>query len=44
MGEPWGRSVQVIYDYARGASYPMPDELRASMAAFEGDSTLSARP
>ncbi len=39
-----GRSVQVIYDYAKGASYPMPDDLRARMAAFEGDPTLAARP
>lgn len=35
-----GRSVQVIFDYAKGASYPMPDELRARIRAFEGDSTL----
>jgi acyl-CoA thioester hydrolase len=39
-----GRSVQVIYDYAKGASYPVPDDLRTLMAAFEGDPTLSARP
>jgi acyl-CoA thioester hydrolase len=39
-----GRSVQVIYDYAKGASYPVPDDLRTQMAAFEGDPTLSARP
>jgi len=38
-----GRSVQVIYDYAKGASYPVPDDLRAQMAAFEGDPTLTAR-
>jgi acyl-CoA thioester hydrolase len=39
-----GRSVQVIYDYAKGASYPVPDDLRARLHAFEGDSSLSARP
>ena len=39
-----GRSVQVIYDYAKGASYPMPEDLRALVAAFEGDPALSARP
>ena len=39
-----GRSVQVIYDYARGASYPVPDALRAQIGDFEGDPTLSARP
>ena len=36
-----GRSVQVIYDYARGASYPVPEELRARIHAFEGDAGLS---
>jgi acyl-CoA thioester hydrolase len=35
-----GRSVQVIFDYEKGASYPMPDELRARIRAFEGDSAL----
>jgi acyl-CoA thioester hydrolase len=39
-----GRSVQVIYDYAKGASYPVPDDLRARIHAFEGDPSLSARP
>ena len=31
-----GRSVQVIFDYEKGASYPMPDDLRAKVRAFEG--------
>lgn len=31
-----GRSVQVIFDYARGASYPMPGDLRARIEGFEG--------
>ena len=35
-----GRSVQVIFDYAGGASYPMPDALRAQVRAFEDDPTL----
>jgi len=34
-----GRSVQVIYDYARGASYPMPGDLRAKIAAFEAETS-----
>jgi acyl-CoA thioester hydrolase len=32
-----GRSVQVIFDYAKGASYPMPDDLRTRFRAFEGE-------
>ncbi len=32
-----GRSVQVIYDYAKGASYPVPDDLRARFLAFEAE-------
>jgi acyl-CoA thioester hydrolase len=35
-----GRSVQVIFDYAKGASYPMPEALRAQFRAFEGDPAL----
>jgi len=35
-----GRSVQVIFDYAKEASYPMPDALRAQIRAFEGDNGL----
>ena len=35
-----GRSVQVIFDYAKGASYPMSDALRAQVRAFEGDPAL----
>ena len=35
-----GRSVQVIFDYALGKSYPIPDDLRAKVRAFEGDSGL----
>lgn len=31
-----GRSVQVIFDYARAVSCPMPDDLRARIQAFEG--------
>jgi acyl-CoA thioester hydrolase len=38
-----GRSVQVIYDYARAASHPVPEDLRARLVAFEGDPGLSAR-
>jgi acyl-CoA thioester hydrolase len=39
-----GRSVQVIYDYEKAASYPVPDDLRARILAFEGDSSLPAGP
>ena len=35
-----GRSVQVIFDYEKNASYPMPDALRAQVRAFEGDPGL----
>ena len=31
-----GKSVQVIFDYAKDASYPLPDGLRAAVRAFEG--------
>lgn len=31
-----GRSVQVMYDYAAGHPFPIPDDLRARIAAFEG--------
>jgi len=31
-----GRSVQVIFDYVKNASYPVPDALRATFRAFEG--------
>ena len=31
-----GRSVQVMYDYAAGRPIPIPDELRARFAEFEG--------
>lgn len=30
-----GRSTQVLYDYAAARSKPMPDELRARLAAFD---------
>jgi acyl-CoA thioester hydrolase len=30
------RSVQVTYDYAAGASVPVPDSVRARIAEFEG--------
>ena len=32
-----GRSVQVIFDYAKGESYAMPEDLKAQVRAFEGD-------
>lgn len=35
-----GRSVQVIFDYAKGASYPMPEAMRAQLRTFEGDPAL----
>ena len=35
-----GRSVQVIFDYEKGAAYPMPEALRAQFRAFEGDPGL----
>jgi len=35
-----GRSVQVIFDYAKGESFPMPGELKANVRAFEGDPAL----
>jgi acyl-CoA thioester hydrolase len=31
-----GSTVQVMYDYAAGTSKPMPDELRATLEAFDG--------
>ena len=31
-----GSSVQVIFDYGRNASYPLPDSLRATAREFEG--------
>jgi acyl-CoA thioester hydrolase len=31
-----GRSVQVIFDYEKDASYPMPEDLKAKVRAFEG--------
>ena len=35
-----GRSVQVIFDYARNASFPLPDALREKVRAFEADPGL----
>ena len=35
-----GRSVQAIFDYEKNATYPMPEELKAKVRAFEGDSSL----
>ena len=35
-----GRSVMVIYDYAKLASMRMPDALRAQFRAFEGRAEL----
>ena len=35
-----GRSVQVIFDYANDRSFPMPDDLRAKVRAFEGNPAL----
>lgn len=35
-----GRSVQVIFDYAKNASYPLPDWLRATVRTFEGVADL----
>ena len=35
-----GRSVQVIFDYEMGESFPMPEELKAKVRAFEGDPAL----
>ena len=31
-----GRSVQVIFDYEKDASYPMPEDLKQKVRAFEG--------
>lgn len=31
-----GSTVQVMYDYAAGASSPMPDDLRQTLEAFDG--------
>jgi acyl-CoA thioester hydrolase len=31
-----GRSVQAIFDYAANRTYPMPEELKAQVRAFEG--------
>ena len=35
-----GRSVQVIFDYAKGESFPMPADLKAKVRAFEGNPAL----
>ena len=35
-----GRSVQVIFDYAKGESFAMPDDLKAKVRAFEGNPAL----
>jgi len=35
-----GRSVQVIFDYAKGESFPMPGDLKAKVRAFEGNPAL----
>jgi acyl-CoA thioester hydrolase len=35
-----GRSVQVIFDYVKGESFPMPADLKAKVRAFEGDPAL----
>ena len=35
-----GRSVQVIFDYAKGESFPLPEELKAKVRAFEGNPAL----
>ena len=35
-----GRSVQVIFDYAKGETFPMPEELKAKVRAFEGNPAL----
>jgi len=35
-----GRSVQVIFDYERGESFPMPEDLKAKVRAFEGNPAL----
>ena len=35
-----GRSVQVIFDYAKDRSYPIPEELRAKVRSFEGNPAL----
>ena len=35
-----GRSVQVIFDYANDRSFPMPEDLKAKVRAFEGDPAL----
>jgi len=35
-----GRSVQVIFDYARDASFPMPEDLKEKVRAFEGNPAL----
>ena len=32
-----GHTVQVMYDYAAGASKPIPAEVRRAIEAFEGD-------
>ena len=31
-----GKSVQVIFDYEKNASFPLPETLRAAVRAFEG--------
>ena len=35
-----GRSVQVIFDYDRGETFPMPEDLKAKVRAFEGNPAL----
>jgi len=35
-----GRSVQAIFDYGKGETFPMPEELKAKVRTFEGNPAL----
>lgn len=39
-----GTTVQVMYDYARGASKRMPEELRATLEAYDGPFAAGGDP
>lgn len=32
-----GKTVQVMYDYGRRSAYPIPEEIKAQVAAFQAD-------
>jgi acyl-CoA thioester hydrolase len=39
-----GRTVQIMYDYARGRTSSIPDDVRAALEAYEGPFGAGGRP